>query len=512
MWTSGYVTEIGYTHGYYRELKPHTLALAALSAAHDGPSLDNLSYLELGFGQGVSVNMHAATAKGTFWGTDFNPEQAAYAQSLAKASGAEAHLFDLGFDELAARDDLPDFDIIALHGIWTWISDENRAAIIDIARRKLKPGGLFYVSYNVTPGWSPAMPLRHLMTQYASEAGSGSVTAKIDQALAFTQSLIDAGATYFKANPAVVTRYEKLKDQQRAYLAHEYMNANWDVMPFADTAALLSEAKLSFAASAHLPDHVNAINLNAEAQKLMAGIESPTLRQTVRDYMVNQQFRRDIFIKGARRLTALEKARRLRAISFALVIHPEDQAYKITGSLGEANLQEDVYKPILEVLADDGFRPKTLDELAKNPRTAKLNHDQAVQALTILCGMGSVMPAQDGKTAKSVTKTAQALNAHLTREAESSANVSVLASPMVGGGINVNRFEQLFIRALENGQKDPVAWVWSILKMQGQRLVKDGEAIQDDDGNLAELRDKYDTFKTKRLAILQRLGVTVAKV
>jgi len=34
--------------------------------------------------------------------------------------------------EFVARDDLPEFDVIALHGIWSWISAENRA-VMDVA-------------------------------------------------------------------------------------------------------------------------------------------------------------------------------------------------------------------------------------------------------------------------------------------------------------------------------------------------------------------------------------------
>jgi len=43
---------------------------------------------------------------------------------------------------------LPDFDYIGLHGIWSWISDENRQVIVDFIRKKLKVGGVLYISYN----------------------------------------------------------------------------------------------------------------------------------------------------------------------------------------------------------------------------------------------------------------------------------------------------------------------------------------------------------------------------
>jgi SAM-dependent methyltransferase len=216
MWTEGYVSGIDYTHGYYPELSPARLQFSALSAGYDLPVSAGapLSYLELGFGQGLSVNIHAAATGGRFWGTDFNPSHAANAQSLVEASGAELTALDHSFEELAARTDLPEFDIIALHGIWSWISDANRNSIVDIAKRHLKPGGLFYISYNVTPGWSPAIPLRHLLTEHAARSGQGLIVNRINSSLSFAQQVVDAGASYFKANPAVAERLVKIKDQR----------------------------------------------------------------------------------------------------------------------------------------------------------------------------------------------------------------------------------------------------------------------------------------------------------
>ena len=82
-WAAGYVTEVGYTFGYYRDLSPGILRLASLVAGIAPPAGQPLRYLELGFGQGLSINVHAAAIPGTFWGTDFNPGQVAHARALA---------------------------------------------------------------------------------------------------------------------------------------------------------------------------------------------------------------------------------------------------------------------------------------------------------------------------------------------------------------------------------------------------------------------------------------------
>ena len=88
-WTSGYVAELDYTHGYYREMSPLILQLAMLSKLQAHRVERPLRYLELGFGQGLSLNIHAAAYDGEYWGTDFNPTQAANARELAAASGRQ---------------------------------------------------------------------------------------------------------------------------------------------------------------------------------------------------------------------------------------------------------------------------------------------------------------------------------------------------------------------------------------------------------------------------------------
>ena len=78
---------------------------------------------------------------------------------MAEISGSGAQLFDEAFADFCKRGDLPEFDYIGLHGIWSWISDGNRAVIVDFIRRKLKVGGVLYISYNTQPGWAAMTPM-----------------------------------------------------------------------------------------------------------------------------------------------------------------------------------------------------------------------------------------------------------------------------------------------------------------------------------------------------------------
>jgi hypothetical protein len=200
---------------------------------------------------------------------------------LAEALGSNAQLAEQAFADFCSRTDLPDFDYIALHGVWSWISDENRAVIVDFLRRKLKVGDVVYVSYNTQPGWATMMPMRDLLVEHADIMGSqgqGSVS-RFDSALGFAEELLATNPSYVQTNPNVSERLAKLKNHSHSYLVHEYFNRNWQPLSFSKTASLLSAAKLTFACSAYYLDHIDALNLTTEQQDLLNDIPDSLFRE-----------------------------------------------------------------------------------------------------------------------------------------------------------------------------------------------------------------------------------------
>ena len=507
-WTSGYVADIGYTFGYYTELNPLRARLAFLNAGLVPP--ENGVHCELGYGQGMSANIHAAASGSTWYATDFNPAQAGFAQSLAAASGANAHLTDEAFADFCTRADLPEFDSIGLHGIWSWINDENRAVIVDFIRRKLKVGGVLYISYNTQPGWAAMVPMRDLLTEHSEVmgvAGQG-ITKRIDGALEFADKLLATNPNYLKVNPVVTERIKGMKAHNRNYLAHEYFNRDWLPMPFSKMAQWLAPAKVDFACNADYLGHIDQVNLTADQLALLKEIPDAMFQQTVRDFMVNQQFRKDYWVKGARRLSLLEQAEALRAQKVILAVHRADVSLKVTGAIGEATMQEAVYNPILEVLAD--HKPKTLGQLEQALEGQSIAFVQLVQAVMILAASGTLQAVQDEALTPKAKKHTDKLNAVLMDKARSSADIPNLASPVTGGGVMVNRFQQLFLLALSQGKKLPAEWAaftWQILAVQGQKIVKEGKALETPEENLAELNLQATAFATKQLPIMKALQV-----
>ena len=504
-WTAGYVADIGYTYGYYTELNPLRIKLAFLTQGLVPPEMGTAC--ELGFGQGLSANIHAAASVTQWHGTDFNPSQAGFAQELAAVSGSGAKLYDEAFAEFAQRADLPDFDYIGLHGIWSWISDENRAVIVEFIRKKLKVGGVLYISYNTQPGWAAFAPMRHLMTEHAEVLGSEGrgIVSRIEGAMDFAEKLLATNPLFNRSNPQVSDRLSKMKEHSRDYLAHEYFNRDWHPMHFATMAEWLEPAKVQFACLANLLDLIDVMNLTPEQQNFLAEIPDPMFRQTTRDFMVNQQFRKDYWVKGARKLSALEQSEALRQIRVILTTPRADVTLKVMGALGEANLNEGVYTPLFDLLGE--HKARTLGEIEFLLKD-KVNFAQLTQSITVLSGAGHLSAVQTENT--KAAKTAKAVNNHLMNKARGSNDVGYLASPVTGGGVAVNRFQQLFLLSMQQGKKQPADWAkdaWAILSAQGQRLLKEGKTLETAEENLAELTAQAKEFADKQLPILKALQI-----
>nr|WP_315490936.1 methyltransferase regulatory domain-containing protein [uncultured Rhodoferax sp.] len=522
-WNEGYITDIGYTYGYYTELNPLRTRLALLSAGWAAtPALSDGPACELGMGQGVSVNVHAAASGNAWLATDFNPSQVAFAQELASVSGVDAQgtrLFEEAFADFCQRTDLPDFSFIGVHGIWSWISDANRAVIVDFVRRKLRVGGVLYISYNTQPGWAAMAPMRDLLTEHAQVMGvpGKGMPGRIDAALAFAERLVDSNCHYAQANPQIATRLKRLQSANRSYLAHEYFNHDWEPMSFTRMARWLSGAKLGYACSAHYLDHLTALNFTPVQHALLQEQPDAMFRETVRDFLVNQQFRRDYWVKGPRRLAPGDQADALRAQQVLLATSATDVSMKVKAPVGEATLTPAIYEPVVTAMADHQVHSigELWQQLQAGTSKSSISFAQLTEAIMLLAGTGDVVAVQESEVVQRAQPQTDKLNRHLLGMARNHADIGAVASPVSGGGVTLSRFQQLFLLAMLEGKTPKEApepavlagFAWTALMAQGQRLLKDGKPMDVAQDNIDELTLQATEFVTKRLPVLRRLGV-----
>lgn len=505
-WASGYTADVEYTAGFYEHMTPVKLAFALLAKGYAAPDITApFNYCELGCGHGVTVNvMGAANPRGRFWATDFNPAQIANARKLAAASGLDnVQFFDASFAEFEQAD-LPQLDFIALHGIWTWVSEQNRQEIIRFIRTRLKVGGVVYVSYNALPGWATGMPLRRLLVEHAP--GKGQPTLKrIQSAIDFADSVRQAGALFFQANPSAAERLEDLKDSEPKYLAHEYFPAAFSPAYHADVARDMSEAKLSFACSADVIQQIDALNMDAAQLDLLGRLDEPVQRETIRDYLLNTRFRRDIFVKGPLRLNADEARARWMAQRFAMKVDRSEAPTKLKGPLGDAELHPEVYGPVLDALAGG---PRTVEQLLAEPAIAELGMARLQQALTVLVGGRPIDPCLDAANDAERIARARDFNTAALQLAQGNKTATWLACPVTGSGLAVEGALQLFLLARRFGREDLADYAWGEMSARGGKLLREGTPIESDEDNLAEMRVFAERFLKNPLPVFRQLGMT----
>lgn len=509
-WQDGYVIDVPYTAGFYRELAPAYLHLLAVLLGVRPPVADDreFAYCELGCGRGLGpLLLAAANPLGRFHAYDFNPSQIAQASALAERAGlANVHFGAESFASLATRTDDPatgPFDLIVLHGVYSWVSEENRRRIVRFIRDRLKPGGMVYVSYNCMPGWAAFTPvqrlLRELVIRRRGRNDENAVAARD-----FVNQLAARGASYFSANESVGPYLEHLGERNGTYLAHEYLNEHWDALYHLDVAHAMVDAQLQYIGSATVSDNFVALSASPEIAAMFAGAD-PGMAETIKDFSANRRFRRDLFARESAPLSGPQFLAALGEIRFMLTVQPDDATTTLMTSAGELKANEAIAVPVLERLKQGSV---AVAELAALPAFAGLPPEQLAQTLSLLVESGQVHPMREGGAGRSAS---QALNDLLIDEARRDDAVRFLAAPTLGSGVHVAHAEQLVLVALRDLGSDSVAgvrdFVWAQLKAQNKRLLRDGRPLDGDADNLAEVERRVCGFLDHRLPLLRRLGV-----
>ncbi|WDL74713.1 methyltransferase regulatory domain-containing protein [Helicobacter winghamensis] len=98
----------------------------------------------------------------------------------------------------------------------------------------------------------------------------------------------------------------------------------------------------------------------SNASEFFNKIQNKIFKEQLKDYYLNCQFRRDIYVKGARAITYKQAMDRLMNTHFILTNLSKNLKDKVQCAVGEINLNKEIYQPVLNVLEKDDFQPKTM--------------------------------------------------------------------------------------------------------------------------------------------------------
>ena len=212
------------------------------------PPFKTADVLEIACGDGGNLIPLAYNNPGSeFLGIDISSthiEQALKAKKELGLKNIEFLLMDISQYQTPKK-----FDYIIAHGVFSWVPDTVRKSILQLVKTNLSPTGLFYVSYNCTPGWS----IRGLVRQQLHNA---------DQLRSGTQD-VENGIKLCNEISALISRdnspYATLLQQELervskfnpSYVAHEYLSENNQDFLFSTVASQATEYELDYVGDAN---------------------------------------------------------------------------------------------------------------------------------------------------------------------------------------------------------------------------------------------------------------------
>ena len=336
------------------------------------------------------------------------------------------------------------------------------------------------------------------MTQFSARTG-GPVADKVRAVKQFVSELQGLNLNYMNDNPAAQKMAERLQGQDPNYMAHEYMNADWNLFYSSDIAADLGAAKLSFACSAGLLDNADELGLSKETMQRIAQESDPTMRELLKDFAKNQQFRRDIFVKGKRKYAPLEVEKIAREIHFTLFVPRSSCHLTVRLPIGEVVLPGEVYLPILDALAQE---PLSLSALGKLLQIPLIN---VINAIVILSAVGYVHAIDVDPKLSPLS--CLAFNRAVIQRALYGEPMAILVASRLRTAVPVNEIDQFFISAYWDKADDLAQAVWEKMKNLGKSLMRDGQALKEEHENMIELKQREMVFLKDTLPLMKTWGV-----
>lgn len=169
----------------------HPNRLGAVAALHGLPyaPCEQARVLEVGCGDGLNlIALAVAWPQGTFEGFDLAPSAVARGQAMIEALG----LTNVRLAALDIRDAAPEpdaFDYVIAHGLYSWIPETVRDALMALIDRALTPSGVAFVSYNALPGGYLRIMARDMLLDGLQ--GVEDPEERLQRALAMLKSVVE---------------------------------------------------------------------------------------------------------------------------------------------------------------------------------------------------------------------------------------------------------------------------------------------------------------------------------
>ncbi|MBK7006819.1 MAG: methyltransferase domain-containing protein [Burkholderiales bacterium] len=297
----------------------------------------------------TALTLAAANPQAEVHGIDFMPEHVELSNRMAAQAGlANAHFHALSFAQ-GLEKDLPMFDYIVAHGVYSWVTGDVRAEVVEFIRRFLAPGGIAYISYNTMPGHAQTAPVQKLVSHFG-KSGTGESSARVLQAFEFVKKLHAMHAPALVDKPVVDMLLHSVAGSTRVIWPMNTCTPPGSRY-FIDVAAEMAKADLTYVGTATLFAADERFTVGPDHKALLDALPTRVEREFIKDYLLDANFRRDVYSRGARVLTPQERDAELGKRAFALRVNASAVNYICQVGLAEVGIESPAAHAIINALA-----------------------------------------------------------------------------------------------------------------------------------------------------------------
>lgn len=295
-------SELGYKSMPFPYTTPATLEAYAALVGISAPNPKTARVLELGATYGGNIISQALfNLDATFVGIELSQEQVEKGNEVIANAGL-TNVSLIQSDIASIGSEIGTFDYIIAHGVYSWVDDGVKDALLRLIDEHLAEDGIAYISYNTYPGWHTMDEVRQLM-----------MFSNRDKTQFNHKEKVLHGKTIGSIVGSQILKYDNLKERNSKflgalrsvmqkdeyYVGHDHLEPNNDPVYFYQFNDHLEAHNLAYLCDADLTlSMVRSFDADIADTLDKLALNDHVAQEQYLDFMLDTTFRKSIICKA----------------------------------------------------------------------------------------------------------------------------------------------------------------------------------------------------------------------
>lgn len=295
-------SELGYKSMPFPYTTPATLEAYAALVGISAPNPKTARVLELGATYGGNIISQALfNPDATFVGIELSQEQVVKGNEVIANAGL-TNVSLVQSDIASIGSEIGTFDYIIAHGVYSWVDDGVKDALLRLIDEHLAEDGIAYISYNTYPGWHTMDEVRQLM-----------MFSNRDKTQFNHKEKVLHGKTIGSIVGSQILKYDNLKERNSKflgalrsvmqkdeyYVGHDHLEPNNDPVYFYQFNDHLGAHNLAYLCDADLTlSMVRSFDADIADTLDKLALNDHVAQEQYLDFMLDTTFRKSIICKA----------------------------------------------------------------------------------------------------------------------------------------------------------------------------------------------------------------------